>query len=115
MVNGKGKSLAVTPSRNPLVIDGRPGTTCRYGEGVMPLWIAPYEDTDGNYHQANRGVQRCSKKDSGCSSHNWLQNKESHYVVYIKKARLAVRNTSTTLSHATGSLLETLREELRHD
>lgn len=54
MVNGKGKSLAVTPARNPLVMDGRPGHPVRYGEGVMPLWIAPYEDTDGNYHQANR-------------------------------------------------------------
>ncbi|HAU1592504.1 TPA: type IV secretion system protein TraC [Legionella pneumophila] len=30
----------------------------------------------------------------------------------IKKARLAVKKTSTILSHATGSLLETLREEL---
>lgn len=53
MVNGKGK-LAVTPSRNALVIDARPGQPVRYGEGVMSLWIAPYEDTDGNYHQANR-------------------------------------------------------------
>ncbi|MFA6302190.1 MAG: type IV conjugative transfer system lipoprotein TraV [Legionella sp.] len=54
MVNGKGKSLAVTSNRNPLVIEGRPGQPLRYGEGVMPLWVAPYEDTDGNYHQANR-------------------------------------------------------------
>jgi conjugal transfer pilus assembly protein TraV len=53
-VNGQGKSLAVVTHRNPLVIEGRPGEPLHYGEGVMPLWIAPYEDTDGNYHQANR-------------------------------------------------------------
>lgn len=58
MVNGEGdvghESLAVAPKRNPLVVEGKPGEPLRYGEGVMRLWIAPYEDTDGNYHQANQ-------------------------------------------------------------
>lgn len=57
MVNGEGdvskKPLAVAPSRNPLILEGRPGDPLRYGEGVMRLWIAPYEDRDGNYHQTN--------------------------------------------------------------
>lgn len=58
MVNGDGgvghEPLAVVPNRNPLAVEGRPGEPLRYGEGVMRLWIAPYEDTDGNYHQANQ-------------------------------------------------------------
>lgn len=58
MVNGEGgvghESLAVVPNHNPLVIEGRHEEPLRYGEGVMRLWIAPYEDTDGNYHQANQ-------------------------------------------------------------
>jgi conjugal transfer pilus assembly protein TraV len=28
-----------------------PGQPIRYGETVQRIWIAPYEDTDGNYHQ----------------------------------------------------------------
>ncbi len=27
-----------------------PGQPLRYGESVMRLWIAPYEDTEDNYH-----------------------------------------------------------------
>lgn len=58
IVNGEGgighQSLAVAPNSNPLVVKGRPGEPLRYEEGVMRLWIAPYEDTDGNYHQANQ-------------------------------------------------------------
>lgn len=49
MVNGE-KRLAVVAVRNPLII--RNGAN--HKEGVMRLWIAPYEDTDGNYHQANQ-------------------------------------------------------------
>lgn len=44
MVNGH-ESLQAAPRKNPLMIKGK--------EGVMRLWMAPYEDTDGNYHQAN--------------------------------------------------------------
>lgn len=28
-----------------------PGSPIRYGETVQRIWIAPYEDTVGNYHQ----------------------------------------------------------------
>lgn len=28
-----------------------PGQPLRYNESVMGIWVAPYEDTDGNYHQ----------------------------------------------------------------
>lgn len=28
-----------------------PGQPIRYGETVQRIWIAPYEDTEGNYHQ----------------------------------------------------------------
>lgn len=31
----------------------QPGDPLRYGESVQRIWIAPYEDQDGNYHQAN--------------------------------------------------------------
>lgn len=58
MVNSEGgaahSTLAVAPTRNPLIVEGRPGDPLRYGEGVMRVWIAPYEDIDGNYHQANQ-------------------------------------------------------------
>lgn len=54
MVNSKGKSLTVASNPNPFVIQRKLGEPTRYNEGVMRLWIAPYEDTDGNYHQANR-------------------------------------------------------------
>lgn len=30
-----------------------PGAPIRYGETVQRIWIAPYEDTEGNYHQDN--------------------------------------------------------------
>jgi conjugal transfer pilus assembly protein TraV len=30
-----------------------PGQPLRYGETVQRIWIAPYEDKDSNYHQAN--------------------------------------------------------------
>lgn len=52
MVNGH-ESLKASPRRNPLIIDGKNGAPRSSREGVMRLWIAPYEDTDGNYHQAN--------------------------------------------------------------
>jgi conjugal transfer pilus assembly protein TraV len=29
----------------------KPGEPLRYGETVQRIWIAPYEDTEGNYHQ----------------------------------------------------------------
>jgi conjugal transfer pilus assembly protein TraV len=35
----------------PLKTDFRPGQPLRYGETVQRIWIAPYEDTEGNYHQ----------------------------------------------------------------
>lgn len=28
-----------------------PGQPIRYGETVQRIWIAPYEDSEGNYHQ----------------------------------------------------------------
>lgn len=28
-----------------------PGAPLRYGETVQRIWVAPYEDTAGNYHQ----------------------------------------------------------------
>ena len=28
-----------------------PGAPIRYGETVQRIWLAPYEDTEGNYHQ----------------------------------------------------------------
>lgn len=71
MVNGQsgasGESLKVAPTRNPLVIEGKPGDPLRYGEGVMRIWIAPYEDTDGNYHQANQVY-------SVVREGHWIQN-----------------------------------------
>lgn len=30
-----------------------PGDPVRYGETVMRIWFAPFEDKDGNYHQPN--------------------------------------------------------------
>lgn len=30
-----------------------PGAPLRYGETVQRIWVAPYEDTEGNYHQDN--------------------------------------------------------------
>ena len=61
------------------------GHPVRYGEGVMRLWIAPYEDTDGNYHQANR-VYSVVQEGQWMHNPNWLRNKESHYVIYTKKS-----------------------------
>jgi len=31
----------------------KPGNPLRYHETVMRIWVAPYEDTKGNYHQAS--------------------------------------------------------------
>ena len=36
---------------SPYPISFQPGTPLRYGETVMRIWIAPYEDKEGNYHQ----------------------------------------------------------------
>ncbi len=58
MVNGESgvgqKRLAIAADRNPYAMEGHPGAPLRYGEGVMRLWIAPFEDKDGNFHQANQ-------------------------------------------------------------
>lgn len=35
------------PTRTSFV----PGQPIRYGETVQRIWIAPYEDSEGNYHQ----------------------------------------------------------------
>ncbi|WP_298624840.1 type IV conjugative transfer system lipoprotein TraV [uncultured Legionella sp.] len=71
LINGEGgvaqESLAVAPSRNPLIVEGRPGDPLRYGEGVMRVWIAPYEDTEGNYHQASQVYSVVQKG-------HWIQN-----------------------------------------
>ncbi len=49
MVNGEKRLPVVTP-RYPLII----ANSASKRDEVMRLWIAPYEDTDGNYHQANK-------------------------------------------------------------
>ncbi|HIF0232789.1 TPA: type IV conjugative transfer system lipoprotein TraV [Legionella pneumophila] len=70
LVNGEGgveESLAVAPNRNPLVLEGRPGEPLRYGEGVMRVWVAPYEDIEGNYHQASQVYSVVQKG-------HWIQN-----------------------------------------
>lgn len=35
----------------PNQITYMPGAPLRYGETVQRIWIAPFEDTEGNYHQ----------------------------------------------------------------
>lgn len=35
----------------PNVAAYRPGAPIRYGETVQRIWVAPYEDAEGNYHQ----------------------------------------------------------------
>lgn len=35
----------------PNQVTYQPGTPLRYGETVQRIWIAPFEDTEGNYHQ----------------------------------------------------------------
>ena len=37
----------------PLMTELRGGIPLRYGETVQRLWIAPFEDTEGNYHDAS--------------------------------------------------------------
>ena len=52
----RGKSPVPTSSglqktRGYEVSTPTPGKPIRYGEGVQRIWIAPYEDVDGNYHE----------------------------------------------------------------
>ena len=35
----------------PSKIGVQPGKPLRYSETVLQIWLAPYEDTQGNYHQ----------------------------------------------------------------
>lgn len=35
----------------PGAVSYHPGAPLRYGETVQRIWVAPYEDTEGNYHQ----------------------------------------------------------------
>lgn len=37
----------------PIRASFMPGQPIRYGETVQRIWIAPYEDNEGNYHQDN--------------------------------------------------------------
>jgi conjugal transfer pilus assembly protein TraV len=37
----------------PVTAAYSPGAPLRYGETVQRIWIAPYEDTENNYHQDN--------------------------------------------------------------
>lgn len=48
---GKANNLTPTPVayKNEINIGKR--EPLRYGETVMRVWVAPYEDTAGNYHQ----------------------------------------------------------------
>lgn len=54
-----GSGVAVDVSRpsytNVTYLQYKDGTSSklRYPEDVMRVWIAPYEDTNGNYHQAS--------------------------------------------------------------
>ena len=41
------QSFNLIPDRASFI----PGQPVRYGETVQRIWIAPYEDTEGNYHQ----------------------------------------------------------------
>lgn len=43
------KSADFTPY--PTTISYSPGQPIRYGESVQRIWVAPFEDNDGNYHQ----------------------------------------------------------------
>ena len=66
MVNGVGhKQLAAQPNSNPYVVKEQAGKPVRYGKGAMRLWIAPYEDTDGNYHQANQIYSKVQEEPAG--------------------------------------------------
>ncbi len=35
----------------PTVAGYQPGEPIRYGETIQRIWVAPYEDSEGNYHQ----------------------------------------------------------------
>lgn len=37
----------------PVTTSYAPGQPLRYGETVQRIWVAPYEDSEGNYHQDN--------------------------------------------------------------
>lgn len=37
----------------PQMTSYSPGDPIRYGETIQRIWFAPYEDTEGNYHQDN--------------------------------------------------------------
>jgi len=37
----------------PMKTSYYPGEPLRYGETVQRVWVAPFEDTEGNYHQDN--------------------------------------------------------------
>lgn len=47
----KANTLIPTPVVYKSEINFRRGEPLRYGETVMRVWVAPYEDTAGNYHQ----------------------------------------------------------------
>jgi conjugal transfer pilus assembly protein TraV len=37
----------------PMIASFIPSQPLRYGETVQRIWIAPFEDNEGNYHQEN--------------------------------------------------------------
>lgn len=51
--SAKVAKIANHPEFEPYAITNGfiPGAPLRYGETVQRIWIAPYEDTEGNYHQ----------------------------------------------------------------
>lgn len=56
-INGGGRhetTLTVIPTKNPLMIKRAQGSQATLSEGAMRVWVAPYEDMDGNYHPSNR-------------------------------------------------------------
>lgn len=61
------ETLKPVQHKNPMAFPGKSGDPLRFGEGVMRVWVAPYEDTDGNYHQA-------SKVYSVVEEGRWIQN-----------------------------------------
>lgn len=50
-INETGAINTTQPSSHYAVDTPKPGEPIRYGETVQRVWIAPYQDTQGNYHE----------------------------------------------------------------
>lgn len=80
--------------------------------GLCRVWVAPYEDIEGNYHQASQVYSVVQKRALDSKSTKGYEVGAWEMIKAAKKIQQKVNQATTFLNHGTSALMETLRDEL---